>query len=167
MRRSTPRTSIDCCSNLLDVVGTMEITWLRLADESPLVGQTLADANLRARTGASVVAISRDDQLIPNPKSLTVFQAGDRIGLIGDEQQVDEVAELIRPSTEDDSACKGYSLRVGASVSLAFKFGTPGMTFEDADGYLPHDLELEVRRGRTPSSGEPRPAAATRCRARW
>ncbi|MCC7353932.1 MAG: cation:proton antiporter [Anaerolineae bacterium] len=87
--------------NLLEAAGTIEISWLRLADDSPLIGQTLAEANLRARTGASVVVISRDGQLIPNPKSLTVFQVGDRIGLIGDNQQVDAVAELLNPNVGD------------------------------------------------------------------
>lgn len=57
-------------------------------------------ANLRARTVASIVAIMRDGLLIPNPKSLTAFQIHDRIGLIGEEQQVDAVAELIRSATE-------------------------------------------------------------------
>ena len=36
--------------------------------------------------------------MIPNPKSLTVFQIHDRIGLIGDEHQVQAVDELIRAS---------------------------------------------------------------------
>ena len=88
-------------NDLLNALGSIEISWLGLPDDSPLVGQTLAEANLRARTGASVVAIMRDGVLIPNPKSVTVFQIRDRVGLIGEQQQVDEVAELIRPSTED------------------------------------------------------------------
>ncbi len=64
--------------DLLEATSSIEITWLRLAPENPLVGQTLADANLRARTGASVVAILRDKQLMANPKSMTVFETGDR-----------------------------------------------------------------------------------------
>jgi monovalent cation:H+ antiporter-2, CPA2 family len=87
--------------DLLDAVDTIEITWLGLANDSPLVGQTLAEADLRARTGASIVAITRDGHLMPNPKSLTVFQPGDRIGLIGDRQQVDAAADLLQPGAED------------------------------------------------------------------
>jgi K+/H+ antiporter YhaU regulatory subunit KhtT len=48
----------------------------------------------------------RDGVLIPNPKSVTVFQIRDRVGLIGEQQQVDEVAELIRPSTEDRATAR-------------------------------------------------------------
>jgi CPA2 family monovalent cation:H+ antiporter-2 len=79
---------------LIHAAHGMEIAWFRVEGDSPLVGQTMAEANLRARTGASVVAIYRDQHFIPNPKSLTVFQAGDRVGLIGDESQFAEVEKL-------------------------------------------------------------------------
>ncbi len=80
---------------LVDAMHGIEITWFRLAEGSPLVGQTLAQADMRARTGASVVAIWRDGQLISNPKSLTLFLAGDRIGLIGDAAQIAEAERLL------------------------------------------------------------------------
>ena len=73
---------------LLNAAQGIEVTWVRLPDDHPLVGRTLADADLRAQTGASVVAVFRDGRLLPNPKSGTVFQAGDRIGLIGDEDHL-------------------------------------------------------------------------------
>ncbi len=81
--------------DLLIATGSIEISWLPLPEESPLIGKTLAEANLRTRTGASVVAIMRGGQLMPNPKSLTVLQAGDRIGFIGEESQVTAVTELL------------------------------------------------------------------------
>jgi len=59
------------------------------------VGQALAEADLRVRTGASVVAILRDGQLMANPKSMTVFEAGDRIGLIGEREQIEAVEKLL------------------------------------------------------------------------
>jgi CPA2 family monovalent cation:H+ antiporter-2 len=89
---------------LVDALGTIEISWLRLAEDSPLAGQTLAEADLRARTGASVVAMSRDGHLIPNPKSMTVFQPGDRIGLIGEKEQVDAAAALLQPDAVEAEA---------------------------------------------------------------
>ena len=73
---------------LLDAAQGIEITWVQIPPEHPLVGQSLIEANIRSRTGVSVVAIFRDDQLIPNPKSSTVFQSDDRIGLIGDPEDV-------------------------------------------------------------------------------
>jgi monovalent cation:H+ antiporter-2, CPA2 family len=54
----------------------------------------LAEADLRARTGASVVAIVRDKELMTNPKSMTIFKADDRIGLIGDRDQIKAAEKL-------------------------------------------------------------------------
>ena len=81
--------------NLIDAIQGIEVTWLRLEAGSPLVGQTLAEADLRARTGASVVAILRDKQLMANPKSMTVFAAGDRVALIGDKEQIEQAEALL------------------------------------------------------------------------
>ncbi|TLN25408.1 sodium:proton exchanger [bacterium] len=80
--------------SLIRAFDNVEIYWIELDAASPLVGQTLQEANLRARTGASVVAILRDEQLIANPKSLTVFETGDRIGVIGEPGQVEQVGQL-------------------------------------------------------------------------
>jgi CPA2 family monovalent cation:H+ antiporter-2 len=81
--------------DLVDAVNSIEIRWFRLPEESPLVGQTLADANLRARTGASVIAILRAGQLMANPKSMTIFHVEDRVGLIGDKQETDAAEKLL------------------------------------------------------------------------
>lgn|SRR5574341_1306624 len=58
--------------DLLDATNRIEIKWFRLPEGNPLIGQTLAKANLRAQAGASVVAILRQGQLMVNPKSMTV-----------------------------------------------------------------------------------------------
>lgn len=81
-------------SDLLHASGNIEVTWMRLEGGNPIIGQTLAGANLRVRTGASVVAIMRGRELMANPKSSTIFEEGDRIGFIGDSEQVREVEKL-------------------------------------------------------------------------
>jgi len=80
---------------LLDAAGRIEITWLRISPDSPLAGQTLAEANMRARTGASVVAIASDRQLTANPKSNSVLRGGDRLGLIGEQAQIEAAKRLV------------------------------------------------------------------------
>jgi CPA2 family monovalent cation:H+ antiporter-2 len=74
-----------------------------LDEGKPLLGQTLSEANLRAKTGASVIAILREGQLIANPKSMTVFQLGDRIGLIGDKEEIEAAQELLSRSESESS----------------------------------------------------------------
>ncbi|MBL8093478.1 MAG: cation:proton antiporter [Anaerolineales bacterium] len=73
---------------LLNAAQGIEVTWARLPERHPLVGQTLIGADIRSRTGVSVVALFRDGQLLPNPKSSTTFLAEDRIGLMGDQEDV-------------------------------------------------------------------------------
>lgn len=81
--------------DLIHATQSIGVTWLMLPSPNPLIGQTLAEANLRVRTGASVVAIMRNTDMIPNPKSHTIFEANDRIGFIGDEEQIEAVKALL------------------------------------------------------------------------
>jgi len=87
--------------DLIHASRNIEVVWLTLSASHPFIGQTLASANLRARTGASVVAILRNRELMANPKSMTVFQAGDRIGLIGDQEEI-AAAEKVLAETKSD-----------------------------------------------------------------
>lgn len=79
---------------LVEAAHGIEITWFRLPEGNPLVGQTLAEANIRARTGTSVIAILREEQLIANPKSATVLQARDRVGLVGEAAHIEAAGQL-------------------------------------------------------------------------
>lgn len=75
----------------------VEIAWYTLNAGSPLVDKTLAEANLRSRVGASVVAVVRDKRVIANPKSHIAFEEGDLLGLIGDPHELEEAHALIDP----------------------------------------------------------------------
>lgn len=83
---------------LLEAANSLEVHWFRLTEGNLLVGQTLAQANVRAKTGASVIAILREGYLIANPKSMTVFQVGDRVGLIGETEEIEATAKLLSES---------------------------------------------------------------------
>jgi CPA2 family monovalent cation:H+ antiporter-2 len=88
--------------DLIHASGNIEVTWMHIEEGNPIIGNTLAEANLRARTGASVVAIMRNRELLANPKSSTVFESGDRVGFIGDKEQVEEVGKLFLKSASND-----------------------------------------------------------------
>jgi CPA2 family monovalent cation:H+ antiporter-2 len=79
---------------LISAFDYIEIFWSNLPERSPLIGQTLSGADIRSRTGASVVALIRNNRLIPNPKSRTIFEEGDRIGIIGEEDQIQAAKAL-------------------------------------------------------------------------
>ena len=82
---------------LLTAVRGVEIAWQPVAASSPVQGQTLAEANLRAKVGASVIALIRGESVIPNPKSDTKFLEGDLVGLIGNVQELADAAQLLNP----------------------------------------------------------------------
>lgn len=81
--------------DLLQAIKGIEIIWMELLTESSLIGKSLAEANIRSQTGASVVALIRDRQLIANPKSITIFETGDRIGVIGEYDQLEKAQLLV------------------------------------------------------------------------
>jgi CPA2 family monovalent cation:H+ antiporter-2 len=85
-------------ARLLEASQDVEITWASVAPGSPFAGKTLAEANLRARTGASLVALHRDGQLVPAPAPETRLQPGDRVGLIGHRDGLDAAEALLRES---------------------------------------------------------------------
>jgi CPA2 family monovalent cation:H+ antiporter-2 len=86
--------------DLLRASDNIGITWLRLGAGNPLAGQTLANANLRARTGASVVAIMRDRELITNPEPQAILRANDLVGLVGDVKQLNMAQEVMAASVD-------------------------------------------------------------------
>jgi len=82
---------------MLDASHDVDISWVTLTQDSLLSGRTLAEANLRAQTGASVVAIRRDGALLPNPSTDLRLQLGDQLALIGESSQVAAAETLLTP----------------------------------------------------------------------
>ena len=99
--------------DLVDAVSSIGIEWFRLPALNPLVGKTLQEANVRARTGASVVAILRGHELMANPKSMTIFQEEDRIGLIGDRDEIEAAARLVDERNTGSAPDSGRPHRAG------------------------------------------------------
>ena len=85
---------------LVKAFDEIDIIWFRIEAGSPLIGKTLANSNIRLRTGASVVAMVHAETLIPNPKSGTIFEEGDRLGLIGEVEQIEAARILVEGKKE-------------------------------------------------------------------
>lgn len=90
--------NIRVLEQLFTAVRGVEIAWMSVTGVSPILGQSLAEANLRAKVGASVIALIRDHKVIPNPKSHTVFLEGDLVGLIGDIDELTAAEQLLNPT---------------------------------------------------------------------
>lgn len=81
-------------------LGQLDLEWIELDAASPLTGRTLLESDLRRRTGASVIAVLRGGQAIPNPPVEQRFQAGDTLVIIGTPAQCDAA----RARIEGDAA---------------------------------------------------------------
>lgn len=61
----------------------MEMTWVRLNDQSPLIDKSIQDAAIRTKTGATVVGILRDGVVQSNPKANDIFARNDLVAVVG------------------------------------------------------------------------------------
>src|SRR5918997_2784491 len=76
----------------------IETEWLHLPENSPIVGETIGEVRIRSKTGASVVAIVRGDEALPNPGPEVSFEAGDVIGVLGTPDQRAAFRKLVQES---------------------------------------------------------------------
>ena len=68
--------------------GLGEVTPVRLGPESPAVGKTLSELDLRARTGASVIAITRPEGGLVAPTGRETLRAEDVLALAGSRESI-------------------------------------------------------------------------------
>jgi len=85
---------------LLDEVGTERLD----CPESLPHGTTLASLGVRARTGASILAVEREGVLTTNPGPGFSLQAGDHLIVLGDKSNLARLQDLLRDAAPADGA---------------------------------------------------------------
>ena len=83
-------------SRLLTSVGRLGLKWVTVSPGSRLSGRTLKEIELRAETGASVVAMIRDQQATSNPDPSEPARDGDLLALLGSPEQLDAAEKLLQ-----------------------------------------------------------------------
>jgi monovalent cation:H+ antiporter-2, CPA2 family len=83
--------------------GFPELVPVQLDARSPGVGQTLAALNLRARTGATVLAINRADAGVVMPTPAEVLRAGDVLTLAGPNEAIEGSIALLRGESPESA----------------------------------------------------------------
>ena len=68
---------------------------LRLTAQSPAIGETVVTLNIRAKTGASVVAVHRDGKVFRNIGPEWEFRIGDTLVAIGEQGQIAALKDLL------------------------------------------------------------------------
>jgi TrkA domain protein len=64
-------------------LGELSIEWVRVPDTSPLIGKTLAEAALRAKTGITIIAILREPEPVSGAQPNDVIQQSDTLVTVG------------------------------------------------------------------------------------
>jgi CPA2 family monovalent cation:H+ antiporter-2 len=82
---------------LITATRGVAIAWHPVVAHSTLVGKSMKEANLRARVGASVIALLRRGRVVPNPPSDTQFEVDDLVGVIGTAHELAATAALLAP----------------------------------------------------------------------
>ncbi|MFC4542258.1 cation:proton antiporter regulatory subunit [Halosolutus amylolyticus] len=77
------------------------IEWYSVTEDAEIAGQSIADARIRERTGVSIVAIQRDDELVSAPPPETVLEVGDTVVVIGDRDDCAQFETLLGEDVEE------------------------------------------------------------------
>ena len=64
-------------------LGELQIEWVPVPDSSPAIGLTLAQAQLRAQTGVTVIAILREPEPVSGAQPDDFIQQGDTLVAVG------------------------------------------------------------------------------------
>ncbi|HVG02855.1 MAG TPA: TrkA C-terminal domain-containing protein, partial [Nitrospira sp.] len=73
----------------------VEVETCRIDDDAPAVGKSLAELSIRPRTGASVIAWTRNQLTKSNPSEMVRLQSGDVVTLLGSRDQIRRAMSLL------------------------------------------------------------------------
>ncbi|WP_123533658.1 cation:proton antiporter regulatory subunit [Halosimplex salinum] len=76
-------------------LGEAIIEWHEVGEGSELAGDSLETASVREKTGASIIAIQRGSETIPNPTPDTRIQLGDTVVTLGTRREQSELEALV------------------------------------------------------------------------
>ncbi len=125
---------------LIASLSGVDLLWVAVKPDSDIAGKTLAQINLRARTGASVVTMLHNGRVVPVPGAKTVLRPGDSVGLMGTGEQLDAAERLL-------------------SAGLEEKEGQQGAGAPCDEGRQARDAEVPARRSPADDGGNGEPGA--------
>lgn len=78
------------------------IEWVKIESASPLVGRSLLDSGIRARTGANVIAVMRAEASIASPAPDTELRVGDTLVIMGQRDQIERFLKTFTTLSFDE-----------------------------------------------------------------
>lgn len=78
----------------------LTLDWLAVAPSWQCAGRTVAETQLRARTGVSIVAVVRDAETIPSPGPDFRIEAGDSLVVVGTPEGINEATTCLNEGVD-------------------------------------------------------------------
>ncbi len=88
-------------SHLRRASDLLELTWILVAEESPLIGNTVKTLEIRKNMGVSIVGVIHGREVLPNPDPDYRFAPNDLLAVMGDPQQLSSFQQYIDPNEPD------------------------------------------------------------------
>jgi TrkA domain protein len=87
-------------------LGQLAIEWVRVPDDSPAIGHTLADCAFRRKTGVTVIAILREPEPISGAQPDDVIERGDTLVAVGKAGQFAAFRKLLAEGPFSGDSCE-------------------------------------------------------------
>ncbi len=88
-------THIDSLTHIDEILAAGITETYYFEETNPHVGRSIGDLNLRAESGATIIAIVRNGKTITSPVPTEIFQSHDTCVLVGDHKSVDKAIQLL------------------------------------------------------------------------
>lgn len=85
----------DLVEEIENIIGDFVVDWVTVEEDSPLVGHSIENLQIRRRTGMSVIAIVRGRSSINAPDPREVIQVADRLVVVGPQDRFGEFVRFI------------------------------------------------------------------------
>lgn len=93
-------------AQLQNISQLLELNWVELTADSPLIGRTIKELKIRSEIGVSVVGVIRDGKLQPNPNANYQFSVRDLVAVMGDFEHIAAFQAMTASSQIQTSAAK-------------------------------------------------------------
>ena len=77
------------------LIENLAIEWLKITNNSSLIGKSIKKENERKKTGVTIIAIiKKDKKTLVNPPPETEIEAGDTLVIVGKREQIDKFIKI-------------------------------------------------------------------------
>ena len=84
-------------AGLKEAIASASTESVQVSDDSPVVGKTLGELDLRGKTGATVIAVVHGDDTKISPGANYKLCGGDTVVLLGASEKIERALDIIEP----------------------------------------------------------------------